>query len=219
MNKHLLIFILPAFLLLNFCGKTAEDKPVEKPKTESEEKTGIKALDEFVDNLKNVQKSLEEGKKYEVVDFRDLRALLPESLGELKRTNAEGEKSGAMGFTISKATADYNTEDYSNRINIEITDLSGASGLGGWAAWGWAMTEIDKETEAGYEKTLNYKGHKAFEKFNTTNQNGSFEVLVSGRFMVSVSGYNVPAQLIKDAVGQVDISKLEEMREAGAISE
>lgn len=219
MNKHILIFILPALLIFTYCGKTAEDKPVEKPKTESEEKTGIKALDEFVDNLKDVQKNIEEGKKYEVVDFRDLRALMPESIGELKRTNAEGEKSGAMGFTISKATANYNTEDFSKRINIEITDLSGASGLGGWAAWGWAMTEIDKETEDGYEKTVNYKGHKALEKYYTTDQNGSFEVLVSGRFMVSVNGYSVSPQLIKDAVNQIDISKLEEMREAGAISE
>jgi len=63
-----------------------------------------------------------------------------------------------MGFTISKAEADYNNEDYSQRIDIEITDLSGATGYAGLAAWGWAMVDIDKESETGYEKTLSTKG-------------------------------------------------------------
>jgi hypothetical protein len=77
---------------------------------------------------------MEQGQKYEVVDFRDLKALLPESLGSLKRSNAQGEKNSAMGFTISKAEADYNNEDYSQRIDIEITDLAGATGYAGMAA-------------------------------------------------------------------------------------
>jgi hypothetical protein len=162
---------------------------------------------------------MEEGKKYDVVDFRELKALLPEAIGNLKRKNAEGEKSGAMGFTISKAEADYNNEDYSQSIKIEITDLTGASGFAGLAAWGWAMADIDKETETGYEKTTKYKGHKAFEKYNNQDQYGSIEVLVSGRFMVSVNGNNVPMTVIKSAIDGIDISKLEAMKEANPISE
>ncbi|MGB5287978.1 MAG: hypothetical protein WBN42_05775 [Ignavibacteriaceae bacterium] len=218
-TKIISIFILSLIFILWGCGKSGENQPDEKQKTESEEKTGIKSLDDFVDNMKEVQKNMEEGKKYEVVDFRELKALLPESIGDLKRTNAEGEKSGAMGFTISRANADYNNEEYSKSIDIEITDMTGASGLAGFAAWGWAMTEIDKETEAGYEKTIKYKGHKAFEKYNNQDQYGSIEVLVSGRFMVSVNGNNVPMAVIKSAIDEIDTGKLEAMKNAGAISE
>lgn len=216
MSKIFSILIVSVILFLSGCGKGG-DQPDEKQK--SEEKTGVKSLDDFVDNMKEVQKSMEEGKKYEVVDFRELKALLPESVGDLKRTNAEGEKSGVMGFTISKAEADYNNEDYSQSVDIEITDLSGAAGIAGMAAWGWAMADIDKETETGYEKTIKYKGHKAFEKYNNQDLYGSIEVLVSGRFMVSVNGSNVPMATIMSAVDQIDIGKLEAMREAGAISE
>lgn len=216
MSKIISILLISAIFILFGCGKGG-DQPNEKQK--SEEKTGIKSLDDFVDKAKEVQKSMEEGKKYEVVDFRELKALFPENLGDLKRTNAEGEKSGAMGFTISKAEADYNNEDYSQRIDIEITDMTGASGFAGLAAWGWAMADIDKETASGYEKTTKYKGHKAFEKYNNEYKDGSIEVLVSGRFMVSVNGNNVPMTAIMSAIDQIDVGKLEAMKDAGAISE
>lgn len=217
MIKYISILLLSAIFILFGCGKGG-DQPNEKQKSESE-KTGIKSLDDFVDNMKEVQKSMEEGKKYEVVDFRELKTLLPESIDDLKRTNAEGEKSGAMGFTISKAEADYNNEDYSQSIDIEITDFTGATGIAAMAVWGWAMADIDKETENGYEKTNKYKGHKAYEKYNNKNQHGSLEVLVSERFIVSVEGNNVPMAVIKSAMDQIDISKLESMKFANPVSD
>jgi len=218
-SKIIPIFILSVILILWGCGKSGENQPNENQKNESEEKTGIKSLDDFVDNMKEVQKNMEEGKKYEVVDFRELKALLPESIGDLKRKNAQGEKNSSMGFTISHAEADYSSEDGSQNIDIEITDLTGASGLAGFAAWGWAMADIDKETETGYEKTTKYKGHKAYEKYDSEYQDGSVEVLVSGRYMVSVQGNNVPMDIVKVAINEIDIGKLEAMKEAGAISE
>lgn len=219
MARIITTLLLSAIFILFGCGKSGDNQPNEKEKSESEEKTGIQSVDDFVDNMKEVQKSMEEGKKYEVVDFRELKALLPETIGNLKRANAQGEKSGAMGFTISKAEADYNNEDYSQSIDIEITDLSGASGYAGFAAWGWAMVDVDKETETGYEKTTKYKGHKAYEKYDNQDQYGSIEVLVSGRFMLSVNGNNVPIAVIKSAVDQIDIGKLEAMKDANPISE
>jgi hypothetical protein len=217
MTKTISILFVTILLILSGCGKGGDNQPNDNQN--SDEKTGIKSMDDFVDNMKEVQKNMEEGQKYEVVDFRELKALLPESLGDLKRVNAEGEKSGSMGFTISKAEADYNNEDYSQSMDIEITDLAGASGFAGLAAWGWAMADIDKETETGYEKTTKYKGHKAYEKYDNEYQNGSIEVLVSGRFMVSVSGNNVPMEMIKSSIDEIDFAQLESMKSANPISE
>jgi len=218
-SKIISILILSSVLILWGCGKSSDNQPNDKQNTESEEKTGIKDLDDFVDNMKEMKENMEEGKKYEVVDFRELKSLLPEAIGDLIRKNAQGEKNSAMGFTISKAEADYSSEDGSKRIDIEITDMGGASGWAGLAAWGWAFAEVDKETETGYEKTITYKGHKAFEKYDNQYQNGSIEVLVSGRYMISVRGNSVPMEAIKSAIDQIDIGKLEGMKDAGAISE
>ena len=46
----------------------------------------------------------------EPVDFRDLKAMLPESIGSMKRTAAEGEKSGAMGIVVSHAEGRYEND-------------------------------------------------------------------------------------------------------------
>ena len=217
--KIISIFMLSVMMILWGCGKSSNNQPNKNQKNESEEKTGIKSLDDFADKMKEIKKNIEEGKKHEVVDFRELKALLPESIGDLKRENAEGEKNSTMGFTISHAKANYSNEEGSKNIDIEITDLTGASGLAGLAAWGWTMAEIDKETETGYEKTTKYKGHKAYEKYDSQYQDGSLEVLVSGRYMVSVEGNNVPMEMVKKAMDEIDIGKLEAMKDAGAISE
>jgi hypothetical protein len=217
MTKTISILFVTILLILSGCGKGGDNQPNDNQN--SDEKTGIKSMDDFVDNMKEVQKNMEEGQKYEVVDFRDLKALLPESLGDLKRVNAEGEKSGSMGFTISKAEADYNNEDYSQSMDIEITDLAGASGFAGLAAWGWAMVDIDKEIETGYEKTTKYKGHKAYEKYDNEGVYGSLEVLVSGRFMVNIDGNNVPMETIQSALDEIDIAKLESMSKANPVAE
>ncbi|MBK9098168.1 MAG: hypothetical protein IPM14_08665 [bacterium] len=82
MWKFISCLFLLSILFLAGCGKGDNNQPNEQQKNESEEKTGIKGLDDFVDNMKEVQKGYEEGKKYDVVDFRDLKALLPESLGD-----------------------------------------------------------------------------------------------------------------------------------------
>jgi hypothetical protein len=217
MTKTISILFVTVLLILSGCGKGGDNQPNDNQN--SDEKTGVKSMDDFVDNMKEVQKNMEEGQKYEVVDFRDLKALLPESLGDLNRTNAQGEKNGTMGFTISKAEADYYNEDNSKSLNIEITDLAGASGFAGLAAWGWAMVDIDKETETGYEKTTKYKGHKAYEKYDNEGVYGSLEVLVSGRFMVNIDGNNVPMETIQSALDEIDIAKLESMSKANPVAE
>jgi hypothetical protein len=219
LGKIISILMLSIMLVLWGCGKSGNNQPNENQQSESEEKTGIKSLDDFADKMKEVQKSMEESKKHEVVDFRELKALLPESIGDLKRQNAQGEKNSTMGFTISHAEANYSNEEGSQNIDIDITDMTGASGLAGLAAWGWTMAEIDKETETGYEKTTKYKGHKAYEKYDNQYQDGSLEVLVSGRYMVSVEGNGVPMEMVKNAMDEIDIGKLEAMKDAGAISE
>ncbi len=210
------IILFSILILFLGCGKSNENQPGDD---QTDDKTGIKSLDEFAENVEEMQKSMEQGKKYEVVDFRELKVLLPETLGDLKRNNSSGEKNSAMGFTVSQAKADYSSEDGVKYVNVEIMDFGGATGWGGIAAWGWTMVEVDKETETGYEKTTKYKGHKAFESYDNQYQSGTIDVLVANRFMVSIDGSNVPMDFIMAALDGIDISKLEGMKDVGEISE
>jgi len=166
--------------------------------------------------MENLAKSMgKPGAAGPLVDFRDLKALLPETIGGLKRTSAEGEKSSAMGFGVSKATGKYKG-DGDGRLRIEIIDTAGVGGMA-LAAFGWAGVEVDKETEDGYERTSTVGGRKLFEKYNGKSKRGEIKALVSNRFMVEIDGNDVPMETIKEALtSKLDLAKLEALATAPA---
>lgn len=213
MIRSFFITFLFSFLLILGCGENKQNPENQTGKTESDDKKG--ELENFADNMKNLSESFNEGKKVNPVDFRELRALLPEKIANLKRTNASGEKSSAMGINISKAEADYNDEQGNKSINIEITDLGSVSGLTAFAAYGWYLADIDKETENGYEKTFMYKNNKGYEKYDNSSKYGEISVLVAKRFIVEINGNDVSMSELKAALNMIDIIKLENMKDFG----
>ncbi|MCL6495250.1 MAG: hypothetical protein K6T54_10795 [Ignavibacterium sp.] len=213
MIKRFLVTLSIALFIIFGCGENKQNPENQTNKSESGDNKGD--LENFAENMKNLSESFNEGKKVNPVDFRDLKSLLPEQIGTLKRTNASGEKSSAMGINISKADADYREEQGNKRIDIEITDLGSVTGLSAFAAYGWYMAEIDKETDDGYEKTFTYKGNKGYEKYNNKYQNGDISVLVAKRFVVEINGDNVSMDEMKAALDMIDIGKLEGLKDFG----
>jgi hypothetical protein len=204
------------------CGKKNEnpqDKQVEKSEDKDDQKTGFKKLDDFVDNMKKMTNDLKEGKEVEVVDFRDLKALLPENIGDLKRTNSSGEKTNAFGINVSKAEGKYSDEPVEGEqpisIDVEITDLGNVKGWAGLAMWAWTFSDIDKESDEGYEKTFKSGNNKGLESYNNSSKSGKIEMFVAERFMVKVEGNNVSMEAIKGALDEIGISNLEQMKDKG----
>ena len=154
------------------------------------------------------------GKKIETVDFRELKALLPASLAGMKRTNATGQKSTAMGMQISSAEGSYSSDD-GKSVTLKIGDIGSMTGLAGMAAYAWASTEVDSESDNGYEKTTRFKGFKAMEKYNKQSRSGELSVLVGGRFVVEADGSNIDMDSLKSALGNIDLRKLDQMKGKG----
>ncbi len=147
-----------------------------------------------------------------VVDFRQLKTFLPEKIGDLKRTSAKGEKTGAMGMTISKAEGMYGAED-GPRVKVEITDMAGTGGLAAFAQLGVAAMEIDNESDDGYERTTTFAGFKAIEKYNTPSKSGEVNVVV-GRFTVKIDGDGIAPGILKTAVDAIDLKSLSALKAA-----
>jgi hypothetical protein len=146
-----------------------------------------------------------------VVDFRELKALLPVSLDGMKRAKASGEKSGAMGMTVTFAEGIYEADDGGN-IHVKISDNAGIGGFMAFAQAGWAASEIDRESDTGFERTTTYGKNKAREEYDNNGKSGKVDILVGGRFMVEVSGNNVTWETIQAAAKKVDLTKLEALK-------
>jgi len=207
-KKMLVLALITGSFIIYSCG----EKKTDTPQNESSNKND---LENFADKMKEVSETFNEGKKVTPIDFRELKALLPENLGNLKRTNIEGEKTSAMGINVSNANADYSDEEGTQSIDLKITDMGSISGLSGLAAYGWYMVDIDKENETGYEKTITYKGNKGYEKYDNEGKYGELSIFVAKRFVVEANGNGVTMDMMKAAVDMIDIGKLESWKDVG----
>ena len=199
------------------CGKRAEEKKAldaakefqkiveEMPK---DGKSAEKRVQEFSKAAEAMQKAITgDQKEVQLADFRELKQLLPPAVDKLKRTDATGEKTSAMGISVSKAEGRYEGND-DQSLTIEITDLGGMRGVAAFAQFGWAVAEIDRETDTGYEKTVKIGGHTGQEEYDWENKSGSVKIMVAGRFMVDVQGHGIEMARIKGAVELIPLDKL-----------
>jgi hypothetical protein len=145
------------------------------------------------------------GKAVEPVDFRALKALLPEALPGMTRTHAGGERGEAMGIKGSNASASY--EDGRNgRITLEIADLGSLSGLASLATR--FDPALEKESDTGYERTRKVDGRLVHEKFDRRAKGGETSVVVDNRFTVTARGSGIDEAALGAAVKSVDLVRL-----------
>jgi hypothetical protein len=67
---------------------------------------------------------------------------------------------------------------------------------------------VDKESDDEYEKTTEYEGYKAYEKYNSKNQDGEISVMVANRYIVEVKGNGVSIDKVKATLKDIDLDKL-----------
>src|SRR5690606_18766057 len=79
-----------------------------------------------------------------------LKAVLPASVGGMKRSSYEAESTSMMGLNMSSAKASY--EDEKRPLKLEIIDTGSAAGLLSGVA-GWANVLVDRETDTSTERT------------------------------------------------------------------
>jgi hypothetical protein len=199
-----LCLTLVAVCLLSSCSTTKEDERAQEKETSS---GTAETLQQFADKAKDIKNK----GTVNPVDFRKLKELLPEKAAGLKRIEATGEKSGAAGFTISRAEAKYG-DDGETAAHIEIFDTGGIAGVGTMALAAWTMADIDKETSTGYEKTTTLEGYKGYEKYDSQSKSGELNVLVADRFVVNINGNNLSVKKLKSILTSLDLNKLSKLK-------
>ena len=145
------------------------------------------------------------------VDFKTLKAMLPEALPGMSRTNASGEAKQGFGMQATNATGNYKGADGSN-VEVTIADASAVAGL-------MEMAEslpqtTNSESDSGYEKDVMLGGHKVHEKYDTRNRHGELQTIVAKRFAVGLTGDGVDMSTLENALGAIDLGRLESLKDA-----
>ena len=139
---------------------------------------------------------------------QELKALLPESLGELKRDSIEAQGNQAMGMAGSSAKANYAAD--SQRVKLSITDIGGMAGMAALA--GWASSTLDRETPDRVEKVYKQGQRTVRERYRKDGSQGEYTVILANGVVVEADGRRVEMPVLKNIVEGLDLAKLEAMK-------
>ncbi len=216
-NSLALFSILFVFIALIGC-RNEPKQPDPPPASEKLADDLNKTIDEAFENvdgnsedfknaLKDVVKAVQDNsnENVKIVPFRKMKELLPDKVIGLERTDGEGSTSGALGIKASTYEATYGEGD--RQVKIQLVDTGGL-GKAIMGAVPWATMEVDKESKDGYERTTEYKGHKAFEKYNERSKSGNLATLVGERFVVNIEGDGLSIDEMERVRSRIDIDQL-----------
>lgn len=142
-----------------------------------------------------------------------IKALLPDSVDGLKRTNLSAARNNAMGVQLTTAKAQY-SDDQGHSVELEVADTGSMRGMMAMAS---AMApETENQTDHGYDKTYTTNGRLFHEAWDNNAKSGEYGVVVAQRFSVKASGNPDNIDALKKAVNSVDLDKLESLKNEGA---
>jgi hypothetical protein len=138
----------------------------------------------------------------------DLKTMLPESVGELKRTGIEASSGQAMGISGSSAKATY--ADGERNLTLSITDTGGLAGLAAMA--GWANMTMDKESDGKVEKVYKDGARTVHEEYRKDGSQSEMTVLLGNGVVVEAEGSRVDAETLKKTLAGLDLARIEAMK-------
>jgi hypothetical protein len=135
----------------------------------------------------------------------DLKAMLPEAIGDMKRSAIEAQGGEAMGIAGSSAKASYANGE--RHAELSITDTGGLAGLATMA--GWANMTMDKETDGKVEKVYKEGGRTIHEEYRKDGSRGEIAVILANGVIVAAEGTHVDLGTLKGMVQGVDLARIE----------
>lgn len=141
----------------------------------------------------------------EVIPAADLKALLPEAIGDLKRDSFESSGGTAVGIKNSQVKASYRNGDAS--VRLEVTDIGGLGGLA--AVAGWANMTGEKEDANGSERTYKQGNRTIRERISKTSKRTEIDMMLANGVMLEARGEGVEPAVVKGALEALNLAKLE----------
>ena len=139
----------------------------------------------------------------------DLKALLPDTLGALKRESFETSGGTAVGIASSVAKATYAGGD-NQRAELSITDVGGLGGLASVATW--ANVTVDKETPDGVEKTYKDGDRTVHEEYRKDGSHAEVTVILKNGVIVETQGDHIDGATLKSMASAVNLDAIEAMK-------
>jgi hypothetical protein len=185
------------------CGKSPEQQQAEDAQ-KAAAAVG-RGLSDMAKAMTNAAGGADANQKpVEPVSFHDLEAAFNELPG-WQMGKPTGERN-SVPVNFSEAKVTYKKGDA--EIEVEISDSAFNQML--MVPYTMFLTAgYEKQTEHGYEKSTKVGDNPGYEKWDGQDKSGELNVIVNKRFIVQLSGSNLPdANALHTAIGSVDLKRL-----------
>ena len=138
-------------------------------------------------------------KKLTPLTVDQLKALVPEEFMGMKRTRFNAHSQ--MGFGM--VSADYKTEgDNPKELQVQVMDCAGEAGYG-YFSMSFLMWSFEEQTDDGYQKTIQFNGEKAIEKYSKSSDQYTLTYPSNDRFLVVLEGRHMSLDEVKQAANNL----------------
>ncbi len=152
------------------------------------------------DAAEDMNKKVEELKKLPPLKIDELKAMLPEELMGMKRSNFNA--SSMAGYGTAEATY---TKDDTTSIRLNIFDCVGDAGSAVYMMSYWTKMSMESQNDDGYTKTVDFNGGKAVEDFKKNNNSYTLTFTANDRLLVTIQGQNVPLSTVQDVAKKLNL--------------
>ena len=152
---------------------------------------------------------LEGTEQVQPLDFSALAERLPDMIGNLERVRVQGENVNAIGVVMAQVSANYANRDRSEQLKVSIYDIGGGlPGIDPEDIEEVKTVSINRETEDGYDRTVEIEGFKALQRLHRPTQTGEISVIAGDRVGVRVQGQGVPMSTIEAGIKALRLAEL-----------
>lgn len=167
----------------------------------------VSSLSKIASSADELSKHIEELSKLTPITNDQIKAIFPDVFMGNKRT--EYSSGQAAVLQVSMGEAKYKNSDGQKSVEIKITD---GAGVGSSIVTGIMFTlqsDMEKETETGFEKVTEINGVKMLVKQDTSGEttDSSLKFLYKNRYLIEVDG-DYPVDELSRSISEIKLSTL-----------
>ena len=179
-------FLPVIIVLLSVAACNSDKKPAQNENKEATVKS-ITVVDEK-------EKKTEELKKAPQLTIEQMRVLLPHELDSATEKNYLA--STQFGYGI--ASAEY-PKSKSRFIKVTLYDCAGEMGAVNYFENYWNKLNVQKQTENGFIRTVDFEGGKAVETYKKDLNLSTFTFTIRENLVIIMEGKNISSEQLEEA--------------------
>jgi len=169
-------------------------------KNDKGDKVASVSVSEITKKAEENASKAEELKKLTPLTLEQVKALIPNELLGMPRSSFNA--SSSMGYSQAKGT--YKGEG-DKELDIEIIDCAGEMGAAWYSMRFFSLWNFQQEDDNGYQKTIDFKGGKALEKYTKSNDRYELTYFGNERFIVNVDGEKIGLDDVKKVANDLSL--------------